>query len=533
MAIVHVVEPPIHPGEKGNIYAHLKHAIKYILKPEKTLGGLYTGSWNCGCGTALKEMAETKRQYGKEPDPSSADYEHDRIAYHVVISWSPGEAVLPEKAMEITRRFCEEYLPGYEAVYSAHLDTEHMHTHIIFNSVNYKTGRKYHFPADEWEKNIQPLIDRLCKAYGLRTLEEDTGKSIVEYTRERKEEKKNNSARKNRKHNGNYCYRKQQEDEYSISDYVRDDIDRLIESCGSFEEFVQKLQEQGYEIRYGESEKYGTYMKLRNVGMKRFRRTYTLGADYTVDMIKRRIEAYHEPLEKNAVEQEFAYLFVRRIYHVRIRHKTDNVYLRKQYARLYRLGIFPKHGKRPAYWEIKERIKNIHRLEYQIGMIMDHDYRTKEDLNMDIAAQEHRVAELKADLREQAKDRKPYENMIADYEKLAELEGAYLLVQDGMPEFQKEALTYERLKKKVAAFPFKKEELEKYLESCAEKKKDSLKKLSEEKKKLEALKELSEEYEEITETYAPAEKQELSDMEQHGAIDEENRRQRRNKRKEL
>ena len=260
------------------------------------MGGLYTGSWNCGCGTALKEMAETKRQYGKEPDPSSADYEHDRIAYHVVISWSPGEAVLPEKAMEITRRFCEEYLPGYEAVYSAHLDTEHMHTHIIFNSVNYKTGRKYHFPADEWEKNIQPLIDRLCKAYGLRTLEEDTGKSIVEYTRERKEEKKNNSARKNRKHNGNYCYRKQQEDEYSISDYVRDDIDRLIESCGSFEEFVQKLQEQGYEIRYGESEKYGTYMKLRNVGMKRFRRTYTLGADYTVDMIKRRIEAYHEPL---------------------------------------------------------------------------------------------------------------------------------------------------------------------------------------------------------------------------------------------
>lgn len=94
-------------------------------------------------------------------------------------------------------------------------------------------------------------------------------------------------------------------------------------------------------------------------------------------------------------------------------------------------------------------------------------------------------------------------------------------------------MTYERLKKKVAAFPFKKEELEKYLESCAEKKKDSLKKLSEEKKKLEALKELSEEYEEITETYAPAEEQELSDMEQHGAIDEENRRQRRNKRKEL
>lgn len=80
-------------------------------------------------------------------------------------------------------------------------------------------------------------------------------------------------------------------------------------------------------------------------------------------------------------------------------------------------GIFPKHGKRPAYWEIKERIKNIHRLEYQIGMIMEHDYRTKEDLNMDIAAQEHRVAELKADLREQAKDRKPYENMIADYRK--------------------------------------------------------------------------------------------------------------------
>lgn len=538
MAIVHVVEPHIHPGTGRGTYAHLRHAIKYILKPEKTLGGLYTASQNCRCETALKEMIETKRQYGKEPDPQSQGYEHDRLGYHIVISWSPEEAVSPETALEITRKFCEKYLPDYEAVYSAHLDTEHMHTHIIFNSVNYKTGRKYHFPADEWERKIQPLMDQLCKEQGLHTLEEDTGKSIEEYAKERQEEKWKKNTRRGRKTHGNYQYQNEGKDDYSLSDYIRDDIDMLIGRSESFEEFEEKLKDLGYEIGYGKSEKYGTYMKLRTYGMKRFRRTHTLGADYTLDMIKRRIEAYHKelpPIEAQNRGQDTFYLLTGKFYRVHIRYKTDNVYLKKQYARLHRLGILPGHRKRPTYRETRERIKSIRKLEYQISLLMEHDNRTKEDLKADIVKQQKMVEELKAELKEQARDRKPYENMVADYERLEELEGAYLLAEEGISVFAEDAKVYKRLEKKVLAFPYGKEELETYLEGCAEKKRCSLRRLREEKKKLEALNELCEEYQKVMEEYAPAEEAELADLERHGAEKEENeqsRNRRRNKRRE-
>lgn len=278
---------------------------------------------------------------------------------------------------------------------------------------------------------------------GLHTLEEDTGKSIAEYAKERQEEKWRKKTKRGRKAHGNYHYQKEGKEDYSISDYIRDDIDMLIASSESFEEFEEKLKDLGYEIGYGKSEKYGTYMKLRTSGMKRFRRTHTLGTDYTLDMIKRRINAYHKQLplqETQTGEQDTLYLLTGKFYHVRIRYRTDNEYLRKQYARLYRLGILPGHRKRPTYRETRERIKSIRKLEYQISLLMEHDYRTKAGIEADMAEQQKKVEGLKTELKEQAKDRKPYENMIADYEKLAELEGAYLLAQEGVTAFDDEAM---------------------------------------------------------------------------------------------
>ena len=187
MAILHIIDPPIHPGSgKRGTYAHLKSAINYILKPEKTLGGLYTGSCNCRCETALQEMIDTKTQYGKVPIPGTKGYENNRLAYHFIISWSPKEHVSPELAMEIVSKFCENELSDYEVVYSAHTDTKHMHAHIIFNSVNFKNGSKYRYNKNDWERKLQPLVDRLCKEQGLHELKDDTGKTLSEYAAERK-----------------------------------------------------------------------------------------------------------------------------------------------------------------------------------------------------------------------------------------------------------------------------------------------------------------------------------------------------------
>lgn len=525
MAIIKFTEEKIHPGKGRGIYTHLKNAIDYILKPEKTLGGLYCGSRNCSCATALNEMIETKRQYNKEPDPESDGYEHDRLAEHLVISWSPKEQVLPETALEITRLFCEEYLPDYEAVYSVHIDQAHVHTHIIFNSVNYKTGRKYHCPPKEWEQKLQPLLDRLCRAQGLHALEDDTGITVEEYAREARRRKKrrkkeqDGSYAENKPHS-NRSYHKEDSEDYSYSDYIREDIDMLVKECENIEEFELRLKSLGYEVSYGSSERYGAYLKLRNWGMKRYKRTQTLGEDYTLEMINYRIRAYHASLSverHESAESGYRYLFSRPVYHCRFRRKTDNSYLRKQYARMYRLGIFPRHGKRPSYRETMQRLKEIRSLEYQINLITERDYRTVEEIETDISGQEKVVEALKIEKGNRKKAKKPYEKMIAVYRRMDELEGAWILFGEGEKGFYKEAEEYEKLLKEADGIPHTRDELEAYLKSCTAEERHTGKSLREEKKKLKALKELRREYRQVIEEYAPAEDELLEEMEQHGA----------------
>lgn len=518
MALVHIVDPPIHPG-KGNrgTYAHLEKAIDYILKPEKTLGGLYTGSLGCSCENALKEMIETKWQYGKEPHPGTDEYEHDRLAYHFVLAWSPEEQVSPETALEITRKFCEELLPDYEVVYSAHTDQAHMHTHIIFNSVNYKTGHKYRYEKNDWEKILQPLLDRLCAERGLHRLEDDTGKTMAEHAAERWKKKMNPDNFWKRKKNGNHSYQNDKREEYSLSDYIKEDIDTLIRESGSFSEFEKRLKEMGYAVKYGNSEKYGEYMAVRTNGMKKFRRTQTLGADYTLSMIKSRIAAYHNSLSEGESKSEGKeyFLFQEMSFHCKIYYRTDNLYLRKQYARLYRLGVIVSYEKRLPYWEIKKRLKELRQVEFQLNMIAEKNYQSDSDMEPDIKISENRINDLKSELRGLRIEGKPYKDMLAIYHEMEMLEGDFLLYQEGNMRFREGAEKFEKLKKQAELFPHSQEDLTEYLDKHDRKVEDKKKELREERKKYEALTMLKKEYQQVMEEYAPADEKILKSLEQN------------------
>ena len=99
-------------SKKGNPAAHLKNAIRYILNPEKTNGGMFVGG---NCGTSAEEiyasMISTKEFFGKTGG---------RKGYHFVISFSPGEASC-EEAFQIGKEFCEQYFSNaYEYVYAVH-----------------------------------------------------------------------------------------------------------------------------------------------------------------------------------------------------------------------------------------------------------------------------------------------------------------------------------------------------------------------------------------------------------------------------
>ena len=137
---------------------HLANAISYITDEEKTQDGTLVGSHNCNVDTALQEMLATKRKFGKTDK---------RQGYHFIISFKKQE-VRPETAMGITQKFVERYFgDNFQCLYATHDNTEHVHSHILFNSVSWRTGRKYRYEKGDWAREIQPIVNELCKEYGL------------------------------------------------------------------------------------------------------------------------------------------------------------------------------------------------------------------------------------------------------------------------------------------------------------------------------------------------------------------------------
>ena len=149
----------------------LQQAIDYITYPAKTNEQLLTDYVRCDPGYAAQQMMDTKRALGKIAG---------RQCYHIIQSFKPDE-ITPELAHEIARQFAAEHLPGYEAVIATHVDKTHIHSHIVFNSVNAVTGKMYHSTRENYYRQIRGISDRLCKAHGLSIILESDEKKAVSY----------------------------------------------------------------------------------------------------------------------------------------------------------------------------------------------------------------------------------------------------------------------------------------------------------------------------------------------------------------
>ena len=145
--------------------------INYVLNGDKTQERVLTAHLNCDPGRECRQMLDTKRAYGKE---DGVQY------YHIIQSFKPGE-ITPEQALEIATEFAKEHLPGYETVIGVHVDREHIHAHLVFNSVNADTGEKYHSNAQSYYQQIRATSDRLCREHGLSVIMEGSSGKAVSY----------------------------------------------------------------------------------------------------------------------------------------------------------------------------------------------------------------------------------------------------------------------------------------------------------------------------------------------------------------
>ena len=233
------------------IKSTLKKAIDYIVNPDKTDGGHLVYSHGCSVETADLEMAITAKQ---------GTGRGDRIAYHLMQSFSPDDDITSEKALELGKEFAQRVTGGKcEFVIATHIDKDHIHNHIIFNSVDYVNHRKYH--SDKKDKyRIRDINDEICKANNLSVLPKYDGIRKHKYKNIHKEEKTTWIKK------------------------LQKAIDQAIKTSDTYEDFLLALEMEGYEIRKGK------HIAFRAPGQDRFTRAKTIGENYTEETIRARIQ---------------------------------------------------------------------------------------------------------------------------------------------------------------------------------------------------------------------------------------------------
>lgn len=246
-----MADTKIHP-----IKTTLNLAIDYVTQAHKTEEQKYVFGFNCSPEFASLEFEMTKRDFG---------FAGKNLAYHLIQSFAPGE-VTPEMAHEIGKKLCEEFLGGeYEFVLTTHVDRNHIHNHIIINSVNCKTGKSFSTERDRkanpaW-KTVRDLSDELCRENGLSVIqipEKGKGKSHYEWEQNRA---------------GN-----------SWKARLKTNIDECVMSANSFDDFLWKMQEKGYRIKRGK------FISFQAKGQERFTRSKTLGWFYQEEQLRTRID---------------------------------------------------------------------------------------------------------------------------------------------------------------------------------------------------------------------------------------------------
>lgn len=492
MAITKIIGA-IHPPSKGSRHKILRNTIEYILDEEKTEGGRLVGSIACFPDTALQQMLATQHQYGQDKTNLGT---HERLGYHLTISFSPEEVVSPEIALQVMKEFSEELVGGkHEAVYSVHTDKEHIHGHLCFNSVNYQTGRKFCYKDGDWAKIIQPITDKVCQKYGLHTLEMDTGKSIEEYEKEEKERKRQTYLRRKRAQENRELkkrgYHKDGKETYSWNDHLRFLLDDMVLHCDCMEELFKMLKEQGVTIKQGMSKKHGEYIGLKAPGMEISRRTYQLGQEYTLENLKKRIEMANKPLPEYQIPENMILIVPVRIYSRVKRKNMLSKEMRRYYARLYRLGIKPRSS-RLTYQDIKSAREKAAQMQRELELVIKNQIGDKKSADQ-------LLAECKVNLQGEEQKLEAWKEKHLSYEMLIKKYRWYQKkkkqLQNNLAVTKEEERGLEEAKRAFEKYSFSEAEIEKYLKERKEEKKEILQQIKSAQLELKAAENISKDME--------------------------------------
>ena len=305
----------------------LQDALDYAANRDKTEQSCFESSYACTLETAFADMRQTKEQWNK---PGGVQ------GYHLVQSFAADE-VTPELAHRIAKELADRVLGGrYEYVIGTHLNTGHIHSHIVWNSVSCVDGKKYRSNYKSYVTEIRAVSDKLCQKYRLSVIDTENSNHVAKPYAEWLAEKNNQPTWRTA---------------------IRQDVDEAIQQSLTWRQFLSAMERKGYEVRMGRK-----YPVLRPSGKERFVRFKTLGKRYTPEAIQTRIlypQSYH-PYVENPPTIQHGRL------HSGKKPCRKLTGLRALYYRyLYELGALPRKPRRLSYavrqdaYKLDQRIRQM------------------------------------------------------------------------------------------------------------------------------------------------------------------------------
>ena len=343
-------------------------SVLYAVNPQKTEQSFFVTAMNCGsAATAYQEMLETKRAFGKTDGV---------LGYHFIQSFAPGE-VTPEQAHAIGIEFSRQLFgTDFEVVIGTHLDKQHLHNHIVINSVSCVDGRKYHSDPAGYYNKVRAISVNICREQNLSVITpKGKGKHYAEWAAEQKGQP-------------------------TIRGMIRKDIDSIIAEAYTFQTFFMLLQKKGYVVKHGPNRKYTT---VQPPGAKRAIRLDSLGDGYTEEAIKQRLinqrssgtggMALHTPTNAKR------YRLHGQLHTVPKKKITGFKALYLRYLYLLR-GSRRIKRRRRADFSLRQDLIRLEQYQKQFRYLMEQDITTASEL-------EQRIAGLEWDIQQLTEQRKP------------------------------------------------------------------------------------------------------------------------------
>lgn len=387
MAITKILN--IMESEGRNPASHLKNALEYIQNPDKTEECVLVGGINCLPDTAFEQMEETKNIFHKTGK---------RQGYHVIISFSPEEKVTSEQAMYVLEHFAKDVLgDDYEAVYAVRTDREHMHGHLIWNSVSMTTGKKYNSPKNNWKNHLQPITNKYCDELGLAIMP-------AEYSR-----------------NPKNISRDKWEKEMSMKEIILRDAKMCAYAAGNVEHFKYLMKRLGYVF------KKDAWMEVQAPGFRYYHKLAKLDEMFSEDMLRHYVDMPW------MAKPYFYSSDIRGLHRAKL-----SPFQKKFYAKLYRLRVVEQKRFVVGGAKYAEDLKRFHQLQDEYLLLVNNDIKSIVELVDFISEKEDRIQQIEDRQKEIYRESSSRKRSIKNEEQYREYQIWHMEVQEELDELKQE-----------------------------------------------------------------------------------------------